>query len=90
MRRVSSTETQNNFGSYLLVAQEQEIIITRNGKDVAKLSSLNYRNELISEEVLSPGYGLCKATYEEFLELTKEETLKRYEYINGEFFAGIA
>ena len=86
MRRVSSTEIQNNFGNYLLVAQEQDLIITRNGKDVAKLSGVNPRRDLVSEEALAQGYGLRKATYEEFLELTKEETLERYEYIDGEIF----
>lgn len=86
MRRASSTEIQNNFGNYLLIAQEQDVIITRNGRDVAKLSGLNYRNDLVSEETLAQGYGLRKATYEEFLELTKEETLERYEYIDGEIF----
>lgn len=85
MRRVNSTEIQNNFGNYLLVAQEQDLIITRNGKDVAKLSGLNYRNDLVSEEVLSQGYGLRKATYEKFLELTKDSQ-ERYEYIDGEIF----
>ncbi len=86
MRRVSSTEIQNNFGNYLLVVQEQDIIITRNGKDVARLCGLKRRSERVSEEVLSKGYGLREASYEEFLELTKEETLKRYEYIDGEIF----
>jgi len=86
MQRVSSTEIQNNFGNYLLIAQEQDVIITRNGKDVARLSGLNKRNDLVSEEIPSQGYGLRKATYEEFLEFTKEETLDRYEYIDGEIF----
>ncbi len=83
MRRVSSTELQNNFGHYLLVAQEQEIIVTRNGKDVAKLSGLSIRRDLMAERAPTPGYGLRKASFEEFLELTKEETLERYEYIDG-------
>ncbi|NLA04126.1 MAG: type II toxin-antitoxin system Phd/YefM family antitoxin [Firmicutes bacterium] len=86
MRRVSSTELQNNFGHYLLVAQEQEIIVTRNGKDVAKLSGLSIRRDLMAERAPTPGYGLRKASFEEFLELTKEETLERYEYIDGEIF----
>lgn len=84
MRRVSSTEVQNNFGNYLLVAQEQDLIITRNGKDVAKLSGLK-RCDLVSEEVISKGYGLKEATYEEFLELTRDSH-ERYEYIDGEIF----
>lgn len=86
MRKVSSTELQNNFGHYLLVAQEQEIIVTRNGKDVAKLSGLNIRRDLVVEKTLTRGYGLRQATFDEFLELTQEETLERYEYIDGEIF----
>ncbi len=67
MRRVSSTELQNNFGHYLLVAQEQEIIVTRNGKDVAKLSGLSIRRDLMAERAPTPpGYGLRKASFEEF------------------------
>lgn len=31
MLKVNSTEVQNNFGKYLLLAQEQDVIITRNG-----------------------------------------------------------
>lgn len=85
MRRVSSVEIQNNFGNYLLVAQEEDVIITRNGRDVAKLSGLSSRSDLVSEEVLAKGYGLRQATYEEFLELTKNSE-KRYEYIDGEIF----
>lgn len=86
IRRVSSTEVQNNFENYLLVAQEQDVIITRNGKDVARLSGLNTPKDRVSEEAPAQGYGLRRASYEEFLELTKEETSERYEYIDGEIF----
>lgn len=88
MRRVSSTEVQNNFGKYLLLAQEQEVTVTRNGQDVARLSGLSRSKSkdcIISEEVLSQGYGLRKDTYGEFLELTKDSE-ERYEYIDGEIF----
>jgi antitoxin (DNA-binding transcriptional repressor) of toxin-antitoxin stability system len=34
---VNSTEVQNNFGKYLELAESQEIVITRNGKPVARL-----------------------------------------------------
>lgn len=88
MLKVSSTEVQNNFGKYLHLAQEQDVIITRNGQDVARLSALNIRKgetSMVTEEVLAEGYGLRKATYEEFLELTKDSE-ERYEYIDGEIF----
>ncbi len=86
MRKVSSTELQNNFGHYLLVAQEQEIIVTRNGKEVAKLSGLSIGGDRVAEKAPARGYGLRQATFEEFRELTKEETTERYEYIDGEIF----
>lgn len=88
MLRVSSTEVQNNFGKYLMLAQEQDVIVTRNGQDVARLSRLTTGRDgsvMVSEEVLAEGYGLRKATYEEFRELTKDGE-GRYEYIDGEIF----
>lgn len=83
MRRVSSTELQNNFGNYLLMAQDQEIIVTRNGKDVARLSGLRGYSRRVTEEAPAQGYGSRKATYEEFLELSRDGQ-ERYEYIDGE------
>ena len=90
MLKVNSTELQNNFGRYLMLAQDQDILITRNGQEVAKLSAANsFKKKTDSgncaEEALSSGYGLRKATYEGFLELTKD-TDERYEYIDGDIF----
>ena len=71
-----------------MLAQERDVIVTRNGQDVARLSSLSVRKggtSITSEEVFAEGYGLRKATYEEFLELTKDSEA-RYEYIDGEIF----
>lgn len=86
--KVSSTEVQNNFGKYLLLANEQDIIVTRNGQEVACLSGLKAQkggSSMVSEGALAKGYGLGKASYEEFLELTKDST-ERYELIDGEVF----
>ena len=88
MLKVSSTEVQNNFGKYLMLSQEQDVIITRNGQDVGRLAGLHRRKggaSYLSEEVLAEGYGLQKATYEEFRELTRDSE-ERYEYIDGEIF----
>lgn len=88
--KVSSTEVQNNFGKYLMLAQEQDLIVTRNGQDVARLSGLGKRKggaSYVSEKALAEGYGLRKASYEEFLEFTKDSgEHERYEYIDGEIF----
>ena len=37
--KVSSTEIQNNFGKYLILAGKEEIIITKNGTEVARLTA---------------------------------------------------
>ena len=86
--KVSSTEVQNNFGKYLLLANEQDIIVTRNGQEVACLSGLKAQKggfSMVSERALADGYGLGRASYEEFLELTRDST-ERYELIDGEVF----
>ena len=88
MLKVSSTEVQNNFGKYLLLANERDIIVTRNGQEVACLSGLNARKDrssMVSEKALAAGYGLRRASYEEFLKLTKGSE-ERYEFIDGEIF----
>jgi prevent-host-death family protein len=39
--KVNSTELQNNFGKYLMLAGKEDIIITRNGMEIAILSSIS-------------------------------------------------
>ena len=88
MLKVNSTEVQNNFGKYLLLAGEQDVIITRNGQEVARLTGLKPKptnGEVLAEEALAKGYGLRHASYEEFLALTKDSN-ERYEFIDGEIF----
>lgn len=84
--RVASTEVQNNFGKYLnFAAAQEEIIITRNGKDIAKIVACN-EADYVNEECYDYYEGdKPRVTYEEFLELTENSDL-RYEYINGEVF----
>lgn len=90
MLKVSSTELQNNFGKYLMLTAQEEIIITRNGLEIAKLSALkndtgNMAAFMIGEKAEEFSYRGRKATYEEFLELT-ENAQERYEYIDGEIY----
>lgn len=89
---VSSTEVQNNFGHYLMLAAKESITITKNGVAVAKLVSLlDDSNEnvgdLIAETRLTSKYiyGGKEASYEEYLELAKNSE-GRYEYIDGEIY----
>jgi Uma2 family endonuclease len=85
---ISSTEAQNNFGKYLMLAAKEDIIITRNGTVIAKLcGTIDNRtgSQAVKEKASAYGYGGRKASYEEFLELTKD-TEDRYEYIDGEIY----
>lgn len=84
---VTTTDVQNNFGKYLQLCENEEVIITKNGKKVAKL--LPYSEDdtmgrcLVSEG--SPRYSPkgIRVSYEEYLKMT-EESENRYEYIDGE------
>ena len=90
--KISSTEIQNNFGKYLTLAAQEEIIVTRNGTPIAKLAALKEPVDqklaapfMVMESVEPYQYEGRKATYEEFLELTRDNE-ERYEYIDGEIF----
>lgn len=90
--KVSSTEVQNNFGKYLMLAAQEEIIVTRNGTPIAKLTAVRDAmdsggpvSEMVMESAEPYRYGGRKATYEEFLELTRDNE-ERYEYIDGEIY----
>ncbi|MED3563695.1 type II toxin-antitoxin system Phd/YefM family antitoxin [Bacillus xiapuensis] len=89
---INSTELQNNFGKYLMLAAQEEIIITRNGTEIAKLTAIketSVKNNTLPDKVheKAPEYSTYgkKATYEEFLQL-KQESDERFEYIDGEIY----
>lgn len=90
--KVNSTELQNNFGKYLMLSAREDIIITRNGTEIAKLSAIGDRipeagstSGVVSEKAETYGYDGKEVSYEEFLDLT-ENTEERYEYIDGEIY----
>ena len=39
MIRISVSELQTNLGKYVTMAQDQDILITRNGKQIARLTA---------------------------------------------------
>lgn len=84
--KVQSTEVQNNFGKYLKIASElEDVIVTRKGKEVAKIVSCSER-DIVAEEAADYIFnGKHKMSYEEFLELAENSDL-RYEYIDGEVY----
>lgn len=94
---VNSTELQNHFGKYLMLAGREEIIITRNGTPVAKLAALPNRKEdgdrRSSEDSAAGGKEKAPdnrpeagAAKEGPIDL-KQNTGERYEYIDGQRFA---
>ncbi|WP_068785487.1 Uma2 family endonuclease [Paenibacillus phocaensis] len=82
--RVSSTDMQNNFGKYLKFAEAgEEIIVMRNGKDVATLNAFAEAVETsLREKAASYHAGDEWVSYQDFLELT-ETSEQRYELIDG-------
>ncbi len=88
-RIITATELKANLGKYLDYAiDNHEIVITKNGKEAARLSP--YITDLeryltVKEEVLDYQYGGTKVSYDEFMEIYEKSDL-RMEFINGEIF----
>ena len=82
--RVSSTEVQNNFGKYLkYVEVNEEIIVTKNGRDVARILPCDDQNSSrVAEGAAEYQTREGRVTYEEFLELV-EASEQRFEMIDG-------
>ncbi len=79
--RVASTDMQNSFGKYLKFAVAgEEIIVTRNGKDIATLNAI--MPDTVQEQQASYSVTDDWVTYEDFLELT-EESEQHLELIDG-------
>lgn len=87
---ITSTEMKNNFGKYLRIAAREDIIITKNGKKVCRLSSYSNKNNeytgiIIRENTAAYNYDGKQVSYEEFLEISANSE-ERYEYIDGEIY----
>lgn len=94
---VNSTELQNNFGKFLRLSVKEDIMITRNGKVIARLSGYSepvpepvHDYMTIMKEQAADYNNGRKASFEEFLELAGQEEVSdvpyRYEYIDGEIY----
>lgn len=83
---VTTTDLQNSFGKYLQLCRGEEIIITKNGKSVAKLVPY-YEEDAgfrpVRESSPADRSGGVRVSYEEYLQMT-ETSEHRYEYIDGE------
>lgn len=77
MTTVTATEMQNNFGKYLQYVQSgNDVVILRNGKEVARLISHDKTVSFLTDQLV----GVLKGVYDE--KAMREERLKRYEDID--------
>ena len=77
MTTVSATELQNNFGKYLQYVQTgNDVIILRNGKEVARLISHDKSVSFLTDSLL----GVLKGDYSE--ESINAERMRKYESID--------
>ncbi|MDD4803285.1 MAG: type II toxin-antitoxin system prevent-host-death family antitoxin [Syntrophomonas sp.] len=83
--RVNTTDLQNAFGKYLSLVEKEDIIVTKNGKIVAKLIRYNEPDYFLVHEE-SGGYKTTqKVSYDEYTALV-ESSDQRYELIDGEIY----
>jgi prevent-host-death family protein len=92
---VNATDLKNNLGKYLRDCAKEEVIITSNGRKIARLYSYEedrWEREghvvddgVVSEQEQAFECAPRKVSYEEFLALT-EGNDRRYEYIDGEVY----
>ena len=70
---ITATEFKTNIGKYLTLVNDEEIIITKNGKGIAKLIPL--KEDKV--EIMKSFFGSLSTDIS--LEQTREERLKKYE-----------
>ncbi len=86
---ITATELKQNLGKYLDMVEElNDVVITKNGNKIARLTPYVTDIEqyfLVRERALDYQYGGKKVSYEEFMEIYENSTL-RMELINGEIY----
>ncbi len=75
---ITATDFKNKVGKYLELAQKEEIIISKNGKHIAKLVAID-ENEYPATNSLTGVFE--KAASYDFAHI-KEEKLKKHENID--------
>lgn len=83
--KVSSTDFQNAVGKYLALLEQEPVIITKNGKSVAKLTAYTDPRDFSVNEAQSEYSSRSQIGYEEYLDLV-ERSDQRYELIGGEIY----
>ena len=81
---VKATDIKNNFGKYLKLLDQEDIIVTRNGTPIAKITRHKDWDDtgMVHEQAAKYGYNEKKMSYEDFTVMS-EEANERYEYIDG-------
>ncbi|MGI5853589.1 MAG: type II toxin-antitoxin system prevent-host-death family antitoxin [Bacillota bacterium] len=86
---VTATELKQNFGKYLAFVEEfNEVVITKNGAKVARLTPYitDFEQYLaVRERALDYQYDGKKVSYEEFMQIYEKSEL-RMEFIDGEIY----
>jgi prevent-host-death family protein len=73
---ITATEFKSNLGRYLELVDKEDIVITRNGKRIAKLIAANKDKS----DILRALTGIIPADVS--LETAREERLRKYESSN--------
>ena len=83
--RVNATDLQNAFGKYLALTEKEDIIVTKNGKDVAKLTRYTGSDYFLLHEEAKQYLIPKRISYEEYQDLVNSSD-QRYELIDGEVY----
>jgi len=83
--RVNTTDLQNAFGKYLALVEKEDIIITKNGKNVARLTRYHEPDYYLLHEESLKYKTTRRISYEEYMELVNSSD-QRYELIDGELY----
>jgi len=73
---ITATEFKTNIGKYLTLAANEEIIITKNGKSIAKLTNTNEDKVEVAKSL----FGILPG--DASLEQAREERLSKHERID--------
>jgi len=72
---ITATEFKNKIGKYLKAAQDEDVIISKNGKYVAKLTAVKEYEFPATQNLV----GVFERAADYSIEDVKKERLKKYE-----------
>ncbi|MCK9526575.1 MAG: type II toxin-antitoxin system Phd/YefM family antitoxin [Limnochordia bacterium] len=83
--KVNSTDFQNAVGKYLALLEREPVIITKNGRSVARITAYTDPSDFFINEAKGKYNVRSQIRYEEYLDLV-ENSDQRYELIRGEIY----